>query len=393
MKKFSVLVTIIFVLFSITIPVASTPSLETEYLSVPSEYLLEKEDDACEKYATLLDAWSNDNSVSEFTVTYPSFYGGVYIDNEKNLVIQVTDLTDEIIDYFDGIIDLENVVFNQVDYSYSDLKAQYDIILNDIIKTGSIPSVNGVTLVEKDNSVNVYISEDGTASINTLSSESLDDYLIIDNVNFINDTIFNSCSSVEPGSSISFSGVSGYRSVGFWATDSNGNYGIVTASHGTISVDQQATIGGSSFGTVTQNVFSGTVDVAFVKRSNSNFSPIRSITDVPYHISGYTTSAPEGATVITVGANTGIQTGTILSSSASATYNGQTLTDLFHTSTQVNGGDSGGIVLKLSSNSNVYICGMIIAKSRSASAPASDPGTCVACKFINIKTALNISMY
>lgn len=399
MKRISILLAIIFALLSITLPVAGTAPDASLSSAIPSEYLLEKEDEACEKYISLLEEWSSDGTVNETTALYPSFYGGVYIDDAKNLVIQVTDVTDEIIAYFGDIIDLDNVIFNEVDYSYSTLQDQYNIILNDVILPKTIPSVNGISIVAKDNSVNIYVSEDNSTSIMPYSTESIDDFIMIDNVNIINDSVISSCSSVEPGSKLNMANSTSYRSVGFWAIDSNGNYGIITAPHGTLSVGQQMTINGSTFGTTTKKVFSGTVDVAFVQRTNSSFTPTRSITGVSYSINGYTTATPEGATVITVGATTGVQIGTVLSSSTSATYHDQTITDLLLTSTQVAGGDSGGIVLKLSSDSKLYISGIMVAKRRTISssddpdAGANDPGQCIACKFTNIQNALGISMY
>ena len=156
-------------------------------------------------------------------------------------------------------------------------------------------------------------------------------------------------------------------------------------------------INNTYFGTATKKHLGGTVDAIFIPRSNTSFSPTRNITGVPYTVAGYSTGVPEGSTVITVGTTSGVQIGTVLSTSTSALYHDQELTDLLLTSTQVNGGDSGGIVLRLGSNSNLYICGIMIAKRRTVSSSdpddgINDPGQCIACKYTNIANALGISM-
>ncbi len=163
--------------------------------------MLQKEDEACAKYSSLLQAWSNN---SETGINYPDFYGGAYINNDKNLVIQVTSIADEIINYFGSIINLNNVIFNEVEYPYSTLKAQYDTIVNNVVKSNNFPLVTGVSIIEKDNSINIYISNDSTTAIMPLSLESLDDYIIIDNVNLITNSAIDPCSTVELGSKIFF---------------------------------------------------------------------------------------------------------------------------------------------------------------------------------------------
>ena len=62
----------------------------------------------------------------------------------------------------------------------------------------------GVSIIEKDNSINIYISNDSTTAIMPLSLESLDDYIIIDNVNLITNSAIDPCSTVELGSKIFF---------------------------------------------------------------------------------------------------------------------------------------------------------------------------------------------
>ena len=69
-----------------------------------------------DKYNHLLQVWSKDpNYPSDTDANFPDFYGGAYVDDNKELVILVTILNDETIDYFGNLIDLEHVRFSLAD--------------------------------------------------------------------------------------------------------------------------------------------------------------------------------------------------------------------------------------------------------------------------------------
>ena len=71
-----------------------------------------------DKYNKLLEYWAYDPAIIDDTnANFPSFYGGIYINEQKSLVIQVTCLNDAVKAYFGNIIDLSNVVFEEVKYS------------------------------------------------------------------------------------------------------------------------------------------------------------------------------------------------------------------------------------------------------------------------------------
>lgn len=153
-----------------------------------------------------------------------------------------------------------------------------------------------------------------------------------------------------------------------------------------------ASINAVAFGEVTNISVGGTVDCAFIKRTNSDFTYKRDITPLGMRIAGYTTRVNEGVTIYTVGVTTGLTTGTVLNSSASISYEQGnitvSLTDTVKTSNMVNNGDSGGIALKLS-DSKIYIAGIVISKSHSTNDGA---GQATFCKYTNIASALGVTM-
>lgn len=106
----------------------TTTALATESTSatVPvalSAELQALENDATKKYNKLLATWAyNPMIIDDVNANFPEFYGGAYINKQKKLVLQVTSLDKSVILYFKNIIDLTNVIFEEVKYSYDELK-------------------------------------------------------------------------------------------------------------------------------------------------------------------------------------------------------------------------------------------------------------------------------
>lgn len=359
--------------------------------------LVQKESIADEKCNRILDEWSINGGFSDYETDFPSFYGGAFIDEDKNLVIQVTNLDDEVIKYFESLIDTNDVIFQEVKYSYNELLEQMDAISQSIGTNSRMSSINGVSISQKNNQVNIYYSPDSARSIDI--SNNLDDIFWIDNIRFIEKEPEIPCEAGEPGTQISVNGInnngeyySNSRSIGFWAKDSYGNYGIVTAPHTTTANGMSASINSVTFGEVTNIFVGGSVDCAFIKRTNSNFTYKKDITPLGMHIAGYVTRVNEGITIYTVGVTTGLTVGTVLNSNASIMYEQNditvSLTDTVKTSNMVNSGDSGGIALKFS-DSGIYIAGIVISKSHSNN---GDAGQATFCKYTNIASALGVNM-
>lgn len=117
--------------------------------------------DAIEKYNALLTEWAYDkNMIDDVHADFPDYYGGAYLEGEQ-LVIQVTELNDAVKEELAGIISLENVVFEEVTYAYTELVSANDALVEALQDTEMRAALNAVTEMGvdiKDNSVYVGIA-------------------------------------------------------------------------------------------------------------------------------------------------------------------------------------------------------------------------------------------
>lgn len=91
----------------------------TRKSAVPEKDLQRIAELSSDKYNDLLQAWSKDpNYPSDTDANFPDFYGGAYVDDNKELVILVTTLDDETVQYFETLIDLEHVRFSSAEHSF-----------------------------------------------------------------------------------------------------------------------------------------------------------------------------------------------------------------------------------------------------------------------------------
>ncbi|MCL2754706.1 MAG: hypothetical protein FWD35_03180, partial [Oscillospiraceae bacterium] len=122
---------------------------------------------ALEKEALLYRRWAGGAAHFEaFEVDFPEFFGGSYVNEKKQFVIQVTTLNECVVEYFSEIIDTDGVVFEEVKYSMRTLLAFQDAVLRmsqntigcsfDGVLFGSI---SGTGLALAENAVVVTLSE------------------------------------------------------------------------------------------------------------------------------------------------------------------------------------------------------------------------------------------
>ncbi len=149
----------------------------------PQSYSIDAEADdihesSSEKYDYLLRNWSDDPEwPDDRNANFPDFYGGAYINDEGELVIQVTSLNEEVISYFADLIDLEHVHFSEVKYSLHELFEAQEMI-NDILTSNDTDasirdSINGTGISIENNTVNVYVSSDSCVEpVSTLDTYS-----------------------------------------------------------------------------------------------------------------------------------------------------------------------------------------------------------------------------
>ena len=117
-----------------------------------------------DKYDYLIRCWSDFEYPSDRHADFPPFYSGAYMREDQEVVILVTSLDQEVIDYFASLIDLEGIHFAQVEHSIDELFAAKEWInariaskeLDDPLRR----QMRGTGLAFQENKVNVYVGFD-----------------------------------------------------------------------------------------------------------------------------------------------------------------------------------------------------------------------------------------
>lgn len=155
------------VAFSYAAPTQPTPAQETTTSEEELQRIAELSSD---KYNHLLQVWSKDpNYPSDIDANFPDFYGGAYVDDNKELVITVTSLDEETIGYFGNLIDLEHVRFSLADHSFQELLDTQESI-NTLLTSNSLDekiaaSITGTGISVKENSAVVYAATENFGDI------------------------------------------------------------------------------------------------------------------------------------------------------------------------------------------------------------------------------------
>ena len=353
---------------------------------------------SCSKFRTLREFWSVGAQIS-----YPDYFGGVYLDEEKNLVICLKDMSNQVKDYISEIISLDNVTFKQVKYSYKELYDEKSRIVQACFIDKSNPwhsTVSAVGISELLNSVNIYLNLNEKERESACKADTIRHNITsFENVQVLFSSFATPCSYVYPGSKLSSnispdpsSSDTAYFSVGFWATYDN-NPGIVTASHNTIKAGNMLKIGTVDFGVALTPYCNngGTVDAVFVRRITPTFEPTTLVKDWNKTINS-SAAFPIvcGAPIYAAGARTGAISGEIDDISFTVKYDFNSpsgeytnIYDCVKTTAICNNGDSGGIVFGEDAVNGNTIAGTIMAKT--------GDGEMIFCKYENILSTLNIS--
>jgi len=359
-----------------------------------SEELQEKERIAIDIYNTLLRYWAYDPQyICDVNANFPYFYGGAYVNSDRNLVLQVTSTIDEARGYFSEIIDVESIIFEEVIYSYAELKQQHKIIADKMDSTSSdvyISSITGVGISFSGNSVMLYICtcETGSAAVE-FANKVRDSVSSFSNVlcSFTGGTD-TPCTAVELGDGLHYidSGAWYYGSAGYWAYDGGGNLGIVTTGHTGLASGSAIYIRTSAysiqFGTIGTSFYSGSTDAAFVKRTNTSYTPSRFVPGHNFSI-GSSDVMPEGTLIYSRGEKSKHKTGTVLDTNFSTVYG---LTNCVLTSAAADLGDSGGVVAGSGNATTRKLVGIITGKQNST-------GYLIYVKVNNVNSSLNTSIY
>lgn len=370
----------------------------------PQSYSIDAEADdihesSSEKYDYLLRNWSDDPEwPDDRNANFPDFYGGAYINDEGELVIQVTSLNEEVISYFADLIDLEHVHFSEVKYSLHELFEAQEMI-NDILTSNDTDasirdSINGTGISIENNTVNVYVSSDscvGPVSILDTYSEYANDLCSIDFVKLdfadwstegaridileqdleLQNTI--SGILVQPGAPILLrvGSSSSYliSSVGCWVKDSRGDIGILTAAHDDAYKGQSAFASKTGerpdeyFGTVSTRMFEGAVDAAYVRRDSISFNPITYIDGWDFNLKAASKLMAVGDEIYKRGIGSGVRRGKVrdiyFNPKANDSSGTVQISDAVLTDCVARSMDSGGIVAGGGSTSSRYVAGII----------------------------------
>lgn len=283
-----------------------------------------------------------EKSQSEQTI-YPDYVGGIYINDDNNLVLQVVEkkipLKDSIkIRTYNDILNVDNdTIIQYANYSYSELESVMNQ-LNELSKSGKLNNIVKEFYIDViNNTVSVGLSDYNEDNINYFKNNILNTPIIT----FIQGRKFTSTADIAPGSPLFASGCStGYR-----ARRISLYNGFVTAGH-CVSANEQ-----TIYGRVEKRQFSGSIDAAWINTTNTNnslsnrlFSYSISPTPAGNLALSDDTNYVQGKLISRIGQKTGYQAGKIDSPNISVTVDGVTLYDQVYTDVLQDFGDSGGIV-------------------------------------------------
>ncbi len=333
---------------------------------------------------------------NESKVVYPNYIGGLYINEDNDLVIQVVEKQvpnkkSSSYSLYEKIITLDsNAKIEYVNNSYEDLNEIIEMIDNYY----SINNVTGITKTVVNGKVE-YNNEYNYGNVTAFYIDDINNRVVVELSNFTEEEISKfkreivdsdiitfvqgeklaNYASVGPGQSIGSCSM-GYRAK--WAF--NPAVGFVTAGH---CVKENQNISGVGQVRAWQN--SGSIDAAFIVTvSGIDLTNILPIIAVPLPtLSTKELNAVAGESISKVGAASGYKTGKVVSSNWSGTIEGIAHSGMVSTSVYAEGGDSGGIVFGAS---NYYTAGVISGGPR-------DGGALIYSNANNINTKFVITRY
>ncbi len=313
---------------------------------------------------------------------YPDYVGGLYINKEQNLVIQIVSNPNErkalLKDAkYNEIINIDqNAIIEYVDHSYNELNSINEVIKNYFSKNNNRNISLVANYVDISNNIVVVELENNTVDeIEKFKENVIDSPLI----RFIKGTIVPMTANLNPGQQLEDLIVC---SVGYRAKY-NGSQGYVTAAH---CINKDTT--GINTGTVINRTNAGKVDAVFIK-NYANYTPTNTTNWGNFTLSVNDTypTVFSGQVIGKVGRTTHYQTGTITNLSWSG-YTGNKNETVYHTdfivaSANNDEGDSGGAVFVPTTVGKANVLGIT----------SAGIGTTYLSKASNIKSVLKITRY
>ena len=313
-------------------------------------------------------------------VEYPNYIGGLYINDNDELVIQIkgNTMTKEklkSISPYNKVSSFkdENYVIKNVDYSYNELEEIYNRVIDYMLGDEIYGNITLSYIDVRNNRVFIELEENTTG----IQQE------IIKNVAKSNAVAFGQGSGTQTTAYNTGQSISGCT-LGFRAQMPNGTKGFVTAGHcspGGINSNYL------SYGTIKAKSISGSVDAMFVATDTTvNRTLQKAVFPVTQLATGgYAGLVTTGTKVGQVGASTNGQSCQILHTNVTVdTEYETTLTKMFETTCISEKGDSGGPIFSLS---NSTIIGIVHGKDE------GNGNKCVASYYTNVRSALNVNIY
>ena len=284
------------------------------------------------------------------SIDYPEYYGGAYVDESGELVVNffgtkhyAKKKLKEIIGHSDGY------KLKPVRYSYSYLLKQKEI-LDDLLqsykKKTLLKFVNSYGIDDQKNSLIIRVRSFDEENISNLKKEFTDfEHIIFQ---------FGECdveqTDVNPGRQIT--GSHGGNSTVSFRAFRGGTSGFVISGHAARNAGgnfHEFRIGGTTVGRVATWMVSGQVDSAFCNATN-NAVLNRTVWQNGVTLPGTTGTILQNATVVMAGQLSGIQSGIITNTNDTSTNNESGTLNGVRASYTSAGGDSGAPIYRPSGN-------------------------------------------
>ena len=183
-KIITLCLTISLIVFCVAFSYATPEQPVSEQGSSASEeelqYIAELSSD---KYNHLLQVLRKYLNYSIDTDTnFPNFYVGSSTGDNNDMIIYVTRLDQDVIDYFGNIIDLNHVQFSKVTNSYQELlnaQEAIDFYIDNCEDKEICSAITGTGISEDNNAVNIYISSNAPSGLTDV---------ILEKISHVNDT-------------------------------------------------------------------------------------------------------------------------------------------------------------------------------------------------------------
>lgn len=280
------------------------------------------------------------------TVEYPNYVGGLYINEEDNLVIQFVEkeVSNLKSDYLNQLSVDDSINVTYVKYSYEDLKKVHDKILNYFIKENKEEYITGLYIDVIKNRVVVELKENNEEGIKKFKDLVIDSPMVI----YDDERVLSDIASANPGGAFTSSSNQGC-SWGYRAKTSSGETGMISAGH--CFTGNGGSVSG--IGTVKKWKNSGSIDAAWVQTSSGTNTLAKKPTfsNVTTLSTSVITSFYTGQKLAKLGQTTGYTTGSVTNPSYTGTF-GTKFTDLVLASLPAGAGDSGAIVMEQTATFN-----------------------------------------